>query len=146
MNFEPGFEWDEDKDRANQAKHGTSFEEVLPIFDGPTLTKIDDRRDYGEIRRITTGMLLPDIVLVVPIRTAAGRFGSFQPAKPVARKGRHFMTISRKRLKEIEAIRDEDIDYSDIPETDAAFWADAEFRMPRPSRVAKCTCNWIRTS
>ena len=41
------------------------------------------------------------------------------------------MTISRKRLKDIEAIRDEDIDYSDIPETDAAFWADAEFRMPQ---------------
>lgn len=41
------------------------------------------------------------------------------------------MTISRKRLKEIEAIRDEDIDYSDIPETDAAFWANAEFRMPQ---------------
>lgn len=41
------------------------------------------------------------------------------------------MTISRKRLKEIEAIRDEDIDYSDIPATDAAFWADAEFRMPQ---------------
>ena len=40
------------------------------------------------------------------------------------------MTISRKRLKEIEAIRDEDIDYSDIPETDAAFWADAELRTP----------------
>ena len=40
------------------------------------------------------------------------------------------MTISQKRLKEIEAIRDEDIDYSDIPETDAAFWADAELRMP----------------
>ena len=31
------------------------------------------------------------------------------------------MTISKKRLKEIEAIQDEDIDYSDIPETDAAF-------------------------
>lgn len=54
------------------------------------------------------------------------------------------MTISQKRLKEIEAIRDEAIDYSDIPETDAAFWADAEFRMPRPKRT--CTCNWIRTS
>ena len=40
------------------------------------------------------------------------------------------MTISRKRREEIEAIRDEDIDYSDIPETDAAFWADAEFRLP----------------
>ena len=34
------------------------------------------------------------------------------------------MTISRKRKKEIEAIKDKDIDYSDIPETDAAFWAD----------------------
>ena len=40
------------------------------------------------------------------------------------------MTISQKRLEEIEAIRNEDIDYSDIPETDAAFWADAELRMP----------------
>ena len=55
MNFEPGFEWDEDKDRANQAKHGISFEEVLPIFDGPTLTKIDDWRDYGEICQIYHG-------------------------------------------------------------------------------------------
>jgi len=43
------------------------------------------------------------------------------------------MTISRQRLKDIEAIRDEDIDYSDIPETDAAFWADAELRMPENS-------------
>lgn len=41
------------------------------------------------------------------------------------------MTISRKRLKELEAIRDEDIDYSDIHETDAAFWADAEIHMPQ---------------
>ncbi len=36
------------------------------------------------------------------------------------------MTISRKRKLEIEAIKDRDIDYSDIPETDAAFWASAE--------------------
>ena len=31
------------------------------------------------------------------------------------------MTISRKRKKEIEAIEDKDIDYSDIPETDLDF-------------------------
>ncbi len=40
------------------------------------------------------------------------------------------MTISRKRKKEIEAIDDKDIDTSDIPETDAAFWADAELNEP----------------
>ncbi|GEM_PF-829657 len=32
--------------------------------------------------------------------------------------------------EEIANIRDEDIDFSDIPETDAAFWADAELVMP----------------
>ena len=40
------------------------------------------------------------------------------------------MTISRKRKKEIEAIKDKDIDYSDIPETDADFWADAKLIEP----------------
>ena len=39
--------------------------------------------------------------------------------------GRCTMTISRKRSKEIEAIKENDIDYSDIPDTDADFWADA---------------------
>jgi uncharacterized protein (DUF4415 family) len=37
-------------------------------------------------------------------------------------------------LKAIKAIRDEDIDYSDIPETDAAFWAGAELRMPQTKK------------
>ncbi len=40
------------------------------------------------------------------------------------------MSLSPERLKAIEAIQDEDIDYSDIPPTDAAFWADADLRMP----------------
>ncbi len=45
-------------------------------------------------------------------------------------KGRSITTISRKRKKAIEAIADKDIDTSDIPETDAAFWANAELREP----------------
>ncbi len=40
------------------------------------------------------------------------------------------MTISKKRSKEIEAIKDKDIDYSDIPETDSDFWASAELVEP----------------
>ena len=73
MNPELGFEWDADKDQANRAKHGINFEEVLSIFDGPALTKIDDRRDYGEVRQITTGMLSPDIVLVVAHTDRGGK-------------------------------------------------------------------------
>jgi len=59
------FEWDVDKDRENQAKHGISFEEATHIFDGLVLTKIDDREAYGEVREITMGMLSPNAVLVV---------------------------------------------------------------------------------
>lgn len=40
------------------------------------------------------------------------------------------MTISPKRVKEIEAIRDEDIDFSDIPEITAEWMANAELVNP----------------
>ena len=44
------------------------------------------------------------------------------------------MSISAKRLREIESIQDEDIDYSDIPEADESFWRRAELRMPQPKK------------
>lgn len=40
------------------------------------------------------------------------------------------MTISKKRLAEIEAIADKDIDTSDIPEVDEAFFETARLVMP----------------
>ena len=42
------------------------------------------------------------------------------------------MSISKERLKQIESIKDEDIDYSEIPEADASFWERAEVHMPQP--------------
>ena len=41
---------------------------------------------------------------------------------------------SKKRLAEIESIKDEDIDCSDIPELDDTFWAHAELRMPQSKK------------
>ncbi len=29
------FEWDSDKNEKNKAKHGLSFEQILPVFDDP---------------------------------------------------------------------------------------------------------------
>lgn len=40
------------------------------------------------------------------------------------------MTITDKRLQELAAMRDEDIDYSDIPPLDEAFWKNAVLVMP----------------
>ncbi|MGI0481024.1 hypothetical protein ACN4EE_09550 [Geminocystis sp. CENA526] len=41
------------------------------------------------------------------------------------------MNISRKeQIKLLSNMKDEDIDFSDIPETDAEFWADAKIDYP----------------
>jgi uncharacterized protein (DUF4415 family) len=60
------------------------------------------------------------------------------------------MTISKKRLQAIEAIRDEEIDYSDIPELDEQFWAKAELRLPENKdrvtiRLDHDILEWLKT-
>jgi uncharacterized protein (DUF4415 family) len=44
------------------------------------------------------------------------------------------MTISKKRLAEIEAMPDQDIDTSDIPEVDEDFFATAKLIMPTTTK------------
>ena len=58
------FEWDDTKNVANWHKHGIGFEEAAEIFDGPVLTRIDDRAN-GEMREISFGFLGSGIVAVV---------------------------------------------------------------------------------
>jgi uncharacterized protein (DUF4415 family) len=59
------------------------------------------------------------------------------------------MAISKERLKAIEAIKDSDIDYSDIPELDADFWEKATLRMPEPKkgvyiRIDTDVVDWLK--
>ena len=124
------FDWGHAKTEANLEKHGISFDEAKHIFDGPILTRADDRQDYGENRDISLGALSPDAVLVVVHTERGDKIRLISPVRQTAVKGSCTMTISRKRKKEIEAIKDKDLDYSDIPETDAAFWADATLIEP----------------
>lgn len=67
------FEWDEEKDRSNREKHGIAFEEAALIFEGVTLSKTDDRKDYGETRTITMGQLAEEVVVVVVHTDRNGR-------------------------------------------------------------------------
>ena len=77
------FEWDEEKDRANRAKHSIDFEEAKVIFDGPVLTAADEREDYGEERFISTGQLGTLVVVVVHTsRSGRIRLISARMAKP----------------------------------------------------------------
>jgi hypothetical protein len=49
------FEWDEAKRLSNIAKHGFDFIGIEAVFDGETVTILDDRFDYGEERFVTFG-------------------------------------------------------------------------------------------
>lgn len=51
------YSWDEEKNRANLAKHGIAFEDAIGIFEGPTLERVDDRYDYGETRIYAIGLV-----------------------------------------------------------------------------------------
>lgn len=58
------FEWDETKRLANIKRHGIDFAELEILFEGLTVTMLDDRIDYGEGRFVTLG-LLNGVALVV---------------------------------------------------------------------------------
>ena len=44
------------------------------------------------------------------------------------------MSMSKGRVRKLEALRDEDIDYSDIPELGDDFWERAKMHMPQPKK------------
>jgi uncharacterized DUF497 family protein len=51
------YTWDERKNRANIATHAIAFEDARRIFEGPTVERVDDRFDYGEIRVYAIGLV-----------------------------------------------------------------------------------------
>jgi uncharacterized DUF497 family protein len=59
------FEWDEEKNQQNLAKHGISFDEASLIFEGPVLSWTDDRTDYGETRTISLGLIRGQVAVAV---------------------------------------------------------------------------------
>ena len=61
------FEWDENKNRENMRKHGIDFADAIEIFRHPMLTSLDDRRDYGEDRLKSIGLLSSTVAVVVYI-------------------------------------------------------------------------------
>lgn len=58
------FEWDEEKNRLNQAKHRISFEEATEVFNGDHVT-IEDADPYDELREKTFGLVRAVLVVCV---------------------------------------------------------------------------------
>ena len=90
------FEWDEGKNRSNIAKHGISFERAKTIFDGPCLTLVDDRKDYGEEREISLGLMEGIAVIVVVHTERAARTRIISARKANGREKRLYHETIRK--------------------------------------------------
>ena len=48
------FEWDEEKDAQNRAKHGAGLGDAARLEWGKTQSFPDMRKDYGEVRQVAT--------------------------------------------------------------------------------------------
>ena len=59
------FDWDEAKRRTNFQKHGLDFRDAEQVLQGPVVTVLDSRQEYGEERYISLGMLADVVVVVV---------------------------------------------------------------------------------
>ncbi len=59
------FTWDPRKSARNLEERGFDFAFATAIFTGPTVERIDARRDYGEVRRIAVGRFASVILTVV---------------------------------------------------------------------------------
>lgn len=57
--------FDEDKRRANRAKHGIDFALLAAFFDGALLTREDTRFAYGELRFQSIGWHAGEMLFVV---------------------------------------------------------------------------------
>ena len=59
------YEWDENKRIKNLQKHKVDFIDAKSLFNGYTLTVLDNRIPYGEQRFITLGLINERVFVVV---------------------------------------------------------------------------------
>lgn len=80
------FDWNPPKHERNLRERGFGFDFAALIFEGPVLEKIDDRRDYGEVRVQAIGEA--DGVVLAVIYTDRGNTRWIISARRASRKER----------------------------------------------------------
>ena len=59
------FSWHEPKRQITLKRRGLDFAHAEQVFIGPTFTFEDDRKDYGEQRWVSLGLLREKVVVIV---------------------------------------------------------------------------------
>ena len=141
--LESQFEWHEEKNLANIRKHGIRFEDATQVFDSEVLVV---RARAGEEVRWKAIELLDGrlITVIFTERQDRRRIISARPAARTERrvynerKGEIHMGTSEPQplWDESKQIPDEEIDFSDIPETEEWEWKYARW-MSDPEAMSK---------
>jgi uncharacterized DUF497 family protein/uncharacterized protein (DUF4415 family) len=136
------FEWDETKAKRNLRKHGIDFEDAVTVFRDENVVIELERYVDDEARWQALGMIDGAIIVIVVhgIREEGltSWCGSSLPDAQNLTKGDAMGKIIRRTWEEMEnhkvspeaiarmkAIKDEDIDFSDIPPLTEKFWKNA---------------------
>ena len=92
------FEWDEEKNCRNLAKHKISFETASLVFDDPQALSVQDRMVDGEERWQTLGMISGVVAIVAhTCRDEAGGEAPLISARKATAKERRAYGESQKR-------------------------------------------------
>ena len=84
------FSWDPAKNERNIRERGLSFAEAAPMWEGPMLVWIDNRRDYGEVREIGLGTVGPRVMVVGWVRRGDDDVHIFSFRKANARETKQY--------------------------------------------------------
>ena len=122
------FEWDENKRLANIEKHRIDFLDAVKIFKAFVHTVQDMRADYGEVRYVSTGLLNDiEITVIHTPRNGKRRIISARRARVQERQIYHEEALKMGTdFEALRAMKDEDIDCSDIPELTEEYYNGVE--------------------
>ena len=140
---ESQFEWHQEKNRANIRKHGIRFEDAMRILTTDVLLLLARTGDEDRWKAIDW---LEDQVIAVIFTERGGRKRIIS-ARPASRTERRIYNANRREIEmgvqtpeppwdESKQIPDEEIDFSDIPETEEWEWKYAR-RMSDPEAFSK---------
>src|SRR5258707_10538610 len=87
----PEFEWDADKAKANQKKHGVAFEEALTVFADPLASIFDDSdHSVDERRELIVGHSVGQSLLIVSFAERGRRTRIMSARDATARERRDY--------------------------------------------------------
>src|SRR5260364_188761 len=113
------FEWEPSKAKSNLRKHAIPFDYAIRVFlDENRLEQVDSRTDYRETRWITIGLINnQEIVVVYTVRQERQTAMKEMTTGTVKFKldPNNLPELTEEQKAQLNSIKDEDIDYSDIP-------------------------------